>query len=76
MLYTEEEVNFEHVSRSKEDSEFEAIITALEELLLDPKFEEMQNSFCDRHCGKLDNIISHLLSRKYKSHSSTYVYCR
>ena len=54
----EEEVNFEHVNRSKEDGEFEAIISALEELLLDPKFEEMQNSFCDRHCGKCAAILT------------------
>jgi hypothetical protein len=49
----EEDVNYEHVSRTAEDNEFDTIVTTLEQLLLDPSFQEMQNRFGERHCGKL-----------------------
>jgi hypothetical protein len=48
----DEEVNIVHVSRTAEENEFDTIVTALEELLLDDGFQEMQSRFCERHCGK------------------------
>jgi hypothetical protein len=49
----EEDVNYEHVSRTAEENEFDTIVTTLEQLLLDPSFQEMQNRFGERHCGKM-----------------------
>jgi ADP-ribosylation factor 2-binding protein len=46
----EEEILVEHQSESKEDDEFERIITELENLLFDDKFTTTLNSFYDKNC--------------------------
>jgi hypothetical protein len=51
-IFLDEEVNIVHVSRTAEENEFDTIVTALEELLLDDGFQDMQSRFCERHCGK------------------------
>ncbi len=50
-MIVEDEVNFEHTSRTAEEGEFDLIVTILEELLLDDRFQDMQSRFCERHCG-------------------------
>lgn len=47
----DEEINIEHSSESKEDSAFEDIVGALENIILAEDFQELQNSFCDRNCS-------------------------
>ncbi len=44
-------MNFE-AGGSSEDVEFDSIVGALEEILLDEEFFTTQTSFCARHCGK------------------------
>lgn len=51
LLYLAEDVNFEHKSSNPEDYVFDSIVSTLEELLMDDKFQELQNEFGDRHCG-------------------------
>lgn len=52
MVYIDEEVNIQHSSETKEDYDFDRVVAGLEELLLGSQFQEMQNSFCDAHCGQ------------------------
>lgn len=46
----EDEVCFEE-SGSAEDNEFDAVVGALEEILLGEAFQKVQKGFCDEHCG-------------------------
>jgi hypothetical protein len=48
----EDEVCFEE-SGSVEDNEFDAVVGALEEILLGEAFQNVQKGFCDEHCGML-----------------------
>mmetsp|Transcript_29196 Transcript_29196/g.29545 ORF Transcript_29196/g.29545 Transcript_29196/m.29545 type:complete len:167 (+) Transcript_29196:114-614(+) len=45
-----EEIICEGGSGSAEDIEFDLIVGALEEIILNDEFSQMQNSFCDEHC--------------------------
>jgi hypothetical protein len=38
-------------SGSAEDNEFDAVVGALEEILLGEAFQNVQKGFCDEHCG-------------------------
>ena len=49
-LTAEDEVCFEG-SGSAEDNEFDAVVGALEEILLGDVFQNAQKGFCDEHCG-------------------------
>eukprot|EP01039_Chlorochromonas_danica_P010285 gene10285-11382_t len=44
----------EHISRSAEDQEFDLVVSALEEVVMDDRFQELQNSFCEKHCEKFE----------------------
>jgi hypothetical protein len=48
---TDEEVFFEHTNSSPEDEEFDAIVSALEEILLDDAFQTQLTSFYQDNCG-------------------------
>ena len=38
---------------SKEDNYFDSIVGALEEILVDPEFNKLQDSFCVNNCSLL-----------------------
>jgi hypothetical protein len=61
-----EEVNFEHKSSNPEDYVFDSIVSTLEELLMDDKFQELQSEFGDRHCGELNTDLQSINSLKPK----------
>ena len=42
-------------SGSLEDNEFDAVVGALEEILLGDVFQNAQKGFCDEHCGTVSN---------------------
>lgn len=47
-----EEEDFTYEAKgSSEDVEFDTIVGALEEILLDEEFSSTQSEFCHRHCG-------------------------
>jgi len=54
-IYADEDEPEEIIGRggSSEDNEFDRIVGALEEILVDETsgFTSMQNAFCDKHCG-------------------------
>jgi hypothetical protein len=56
----EEEILCEHHGGNAEDAEFDAIVGALEELLVDDRFQEIQTRFGEKHCGK--SLICYRLS--------------
>jgi hypothetical protein len=56
-----EEVLFEHTNSSPEDEEFDAIVSALEEILLDDNFQTQLSSFYQNNCGMLINYTSYCL---------------
>lgn len=63
-MTAEDEVCFEE-SGSAEDNEFDAVVGALEEILLGEAFQKVQKGFCDEHCGRyrrLRLLISRRLS--------------
>ena len=39
-------------SGSVEDNKFDAVVGALEEILLGESFSKIQKGFCDEHCGE------------------------
>eukprot|EP00618_Florenciella_parvula_P014427 CAMPEP_0119482232 /NCGR_PEP_ID=MMETSP1344-20130328/10183_1 /TAXON_ID=236787 /ORGANISM="Florenciella parvula, Strain CCMP2471" /LENGTH=233 /DNA_ID=CAMNT_0007516617 /DNA_START=18 /DNA_END=716 /DNA_ORIENTATION=- len=51
----EEEVFFEDNGGSAEDAAFDEMVGAIENLLLDPSFVELQESFASRHCGTFED---------------------
>lgn len=51
LMFTDEEVFFEHNNSSPEDEEFDAIVGALEEILQDDAFQTQLNSFYVNNCG-------------------------
>jgi hypothetical protein len=48
----DEEVFFEHNNTSPEDAEFDAIVTCLEEILQDEKFQGLLTKFYKDNCGR------------------------
>jgi hypothetical protein len=61
-------------SGSAEDNEFDAVVGALEEILLGEAFQNVQKGFCDEHCGMLhlreknrirDYLLDNILSLKF-----------
>ena len=40
-----------------EDAEFDKIVGAIEDILLDEEFSAEQNGFCSRHCGKQSSQV-------------------
>lgn len=42
-------------SNTSEDNEFDFIVGALEEVLLDPSFETIKRKFCEEHCNIFDD---------------------
>ncbi len=63
LISIDEDCSFEHHSNSTEDSEFDAVVAALEELIFSPSFQDMQSAFAERHCGMLKNINSSVDSK-------------
>lgn len=57
----EDEVCFEE-SGSAEDNEFDAVVGALEEILLGEAFQKVQKGFCDEHCGMLNDCVRSAIS--------------
>lgn len=51
--FIDEEVFFEHTNSSPEDEEFDAIVAALDEILLDDAFQNQLTSFYQDNCGKM-----------------------
>lgn len=43
-------------SGSAEDNEFDAVVGALEEILLGDVFQSVQKGFCDEHCGSVSKL--------------------
>lgn len=43
-------------SGSAEDNEFDAVVGALEEILLGDVFQSVQKGFCDEHCGTVSKL--------------------
>lgn len=43
-------------SGSAEDNEFDAVVGALEEILLGDVFQNVQKGFCDEHCGTVSKF--------------------
>ena len=42
---------------SEEDREFDTYIGALEEVLMDTRFSDVQAHFCEKYCGKVMTAI-------------------
>jgi hypothetical protein len=58
-------VFFEHTNSSPEDEEFDAIVSALEEILLDDAFQNQLSAFYQDNCGKhhsMDQLCLYALS--------------
>eukprot|EP01031_Cornospumella_fuschlensis_P040331 gene40331-49149_t len=45
-----------HTSNSADDFEFDAVVSALEEVVMHDQFQDMQTNFCERHCGRTEII--------------------
>lgn len=58
VLLTDEEVFFEHTNSTPEDEEFDAIVSALEEILQDDAFQAQLSSFYQNHCGTATFLCS------------------
>ena len=39
----------------EQDMEFDRIVGAIEDVLMDPSFVQLQSGFCDAHCSKTPN---------------------
>lgn len=48
----DEEVFFEHNSNTAEDNEFDAIVSSLEDILLDDNFQSLLSQFYQNNCGQ------------------------
>lgn len=48
----EEETYAEDKGSSAEDNDFDAVVGAIEEILLDDEFLSVQKQFCDENCGE------------------------
>jgi hypothetical protein len=53
IIEDDEEFFCEDTGSSPEDNEFDSIVGALEEILMDESFTNLQQGFCNKHCGKL-----------------------
>jgi ADP-ribosylation factor-like protein 2-binding protein len=50
----DEEVNFVHTARTAEDEQFDNVVSVLEEIILNSKFADMQNDYCEQHCDTFE----------------------
>jgi hypothetical protein len=46
----EDEFEISNAGGNEEDSNFDQIVGTLQEIILDPSFNEMQKKFCNRNC--------------------------
>eukprot|EP01031_Cornospumella_fuschlensis_P045889 gene45889-56162_t len=50
-----------HTSNSADDFEFDAVVSALEEVVMHDQFQDMQTNFCERHCDKFSEASENKL---------------
>ena len=67
------------IGENKEDNEFDTIVGALQEVLLDEKFEFMQKKFCNDHCMHFEateenKLIYTDIFKKYHEIIETYIF--
>ncbi|RYG67342.1 hypothetical protein EON64_07670 [archaeon] len=60
-----------HASHSAEDFEFDAVVSALEEVVMHGAFQDVQTNFCQRHCGKLPALLCMRRSVRFLFHVLT-----
>ena len=48
----------------EQDMEFDRIVGAIEDVLMDPSFVQLQSGFCDAHCSKTPNPELSLFGRQ------------